>query len=78
MCTQGIDNGTDEQGTKKSLRHGAKSIDSVSSDGNLNVLAFEKCFKLFHDVSPIVNNVVMCQDTYMYYNRNRRIFLVLI
>ena len=38
LCTKGINNGSDQKGTEKSLGHGAQSINSISFYRNDNIL----------------------------------------
>ena len=48
LCAKGVDDRTDQQGTEKSLCHGSQCIDTVSLQGDLNILPFQKCFEFFH------------------------------
>ena len=44
LRSKGVDDRTDQQRTEKTLRHGTKSIDSVTFYGNFDVFPFQKCF----------------------------------
>jgi hypothetical protein len=48
---KGVENGAYQQGTEKTLSHGAQRVNAVSLEGKDNVFAAEKCLEFVHGFS---------------------------
>lgn len=51
FVSKGSENGSDEQGCKKTEGHSSHGVDEIGFDSNIDVFSFQKCFYacLFHN-----------------------------
>ena len=49
LCSDGIDDGSDQKRAEQALRHCSQCINSVSVKRYFNIFSFQKRFHFFHD-----------------------------